>query len=92
MDLDLSNGSCPDCVPLVILKNCKPELPYILSEFFKKSQKECCFPDCWKVSLVVPVLKSVGEQSTAKKYHLVSLLSVVSKVFEKLVNDIVDHL
>ena len=42
---------------------------------------------------MVPVFKNVGERSTAKNYHLVSLLSVVSKVFEKLVNNrIVDHL
>ena len=39
------------------------------------------------------VFKNVGERSTAKNYHPVSLLSVVSKVFEKLVNNrIVDHL
>ena len=51
------------------------------------------FPDCWKVLLVVPVFRKVGERSTAKNYHPVSLLSVVSKVFEKLVNNrIVDHL
>ena len=46
-----------------------------------------------KVSLVVPVFKNVGEMSTAKNNHPVSLLSVVSKVFEKLVkNKIFDHL
>ena len=34
----------------------------------------------------------IGEQSTAKNYCPVSLLSVVSKVFDKLVNNrIVDH-
>ena len=45
------------------------------------------------VSSVAPVFKNVGERSTAKNYHPVSLLSVVSKVFEKLVNNrIVDHL
>ena len=38
-------------------------------------------------------VKNVGERSTAKTYHPVSLLSVVSKVFENLVNSrIVDHL
>ena len=64
-----------------------------LAELFNKCLKESCFPDCWKVSLVVPVFKNVGERSTAKNYHPVSLLSVVSKVFEKLVNNrIVDHL
>ena len=42
---------------------------------------------------MVPVFKNVGERSTPKNYHPVSLLSVVSKVFEKLVNNrIVDHL
>ena len=42
---------------------------------------------------MVPVFKNVGERSIAKNYHPVSLLSVVSKVFEKLVNNrTVDHL
>ena len=41
---------------------------------------------------MVPVFKNAGETSTAKNYHPVSLLPVVSKVFEKLVNNsIVDH-
>ena len=48
--------------------------------------KESCFPYCWKVSSLVPVLKNIGERSTAKHCHPVSLLSVVSKVFENLVN------
>ena len=55
--------------------------------------KESCFPECWKVSLLDPLFKSVGERSTVKIYYPVSLLSVVSKVFEKLANNrIVDHL
>ena len=42
---------------------------------------------------MVPVFKIVGERSGAKNYLPASLLSVVSKVFEKLVNNgIVDHL
>ena len=75
------------------LKNCEPELSYILAELFSKCLKESSFPYCWKVSSVVPVFKNVGERSTAKNYGPVSLFSVVSKVFEKLVNNrIVDHL
>ena len=92
MNLDLSKASCPDCIPVVVLKNCKPELSYILAELFNNCLKESCFPYCWKVSSVVPVFKNVGERSTAKNYHPVSLISVVSKVSEKLVNNrIVDH-
>ena len=92
MSLDLSKTSGPDCIPVVVLKNCEPELSYILAELFNKCLKDC-FPDCWKVSLMVPVFENVWERSTVKNYYPVSLLSVVSKVFEKLVsNRIVDHL
>ena len=86
-NLDSSKASGPDCIPVVVLKNCEPELSYILAKLFNMCLKESCFPDCWKVSLVVPVFKNVGERSTAKTYHPVSLLSVVSKVFEKFVNN-----
>ena len=88
MNIDLSKASVPDCIPVVaVLKNCEPELSYILAALFNKCHKEFCFPDCWKFSSVVPVFKNVAERSTAKNYHPVSLLSVVSKVFEKLVNN-----
>ena len=90
--LDSSKVSGPDCIPVVVLKNCEPELPYILAKLFNMCLKEPSFPDCWKVSSVVPVFENVGERCTAKNYLPVSLLSVVSKVFEKLVNNrIVDY-
>ena len=42
---------------------------------------------------MVPVFKNVGERSTAKNYRPLTLLPVVRKVFEKLVNNrIADHL
>ena len=80
MNLDSSNVLGPDCTTAVVLKNCGPELSYIPPELFNKCLKESCFPDCSKVSLVVPVFKNVEERSTAKNYRPVSLLSVVSKV------------
>ena len=92
MNLYLSNASGPDCITMVVLKNCEPELSYIPAELFNQCLKESCFPDYWKVSPVVPVFSNVGERSAAKKYCPVSLLSVVSKVLGKLVNNtIVDH-
>ena len=86
-------SSGPDCIPVVILKNCETKLSYLLTELFNMCLRESCFPGCWKVSWAVPVFKNVGERSSSKNYCPVSLLSVVSKVFEKLVNvRIVDHL
>ena len=46
MNLDLSKASGRDCIPVVVLKNCEPELSYILAELFIKCLKESCFPDC----------------------------------------------
>ena len=93
INLYLPKASGPDCIQVVVLKNCEPELSYILDELFNKCLEESCFPDSWKVSSLVPVFKNLMERSTAKNYCPVSLLSMVSKVFEKLVNSgIADHL
>ena len=86
-NFDSSKTSGPACIPVMPLKNCEPELSHIIAELFNVCLKESCFPDCWKVSSVVSVFKNVGERSTAKNYHHVGLLSVVSKVSEKLVNN-----
>ena len=83
-NLDLSKSSDPDCIRVVVLKNCEPELSYILGELFNKCLKESYFPDSWKVSSVVPVFKNVGERSAVKNYHPVSLLSVVNKSLKNL--------
>ena len=77
---------------VVVLINCEPELSYILAELCNKCLKESWFSDCWKISLVVHVFKNVWERSTAEGYHPASLLSAVSKVFEKLVYNRIDHL
>ena len=88
-----SKASSPDCIPVAVLKNCASELSQILAELFNMYLKESSFADCWKVSSVVSVFKNVRERSTAKNYCPVSLLSGVSKVFEKLVNNrTVNHL
>ena len=90
--LNSSKASGHDCIPVVVVKNCEPELSYILAKVFNMCLKGSCFPDCWKVSSVVPVFKNVGEGSIAENYRPVSLIYVASKVFEKLVNNtIVDH-
>ena len=77
LNLDSSKASCPDSISVLVLKNCEPEVSYILAKLFKMCLKESCLPDCWKVSSVVPVFKNLGERSAAKNYRPVSLLSVI---------------
>ena len=40
MYLDLSKVNGPNCIPVVVSKNCKPELSYIQAELFNNSLKE----------------------------------------------------
>ena len=50
------------------------------------------FPDSWQVSSVVCAFTNVGERSVAKSYHPI-ILSVVSRISEKLVNSrLANHL
>ena len=77
----------------MVVRNYEPKLSYMLAELLNKFWKQSCFPNSWKLSSLFPVFKNVGERSIAKNYDPVSVLFVVSKVLEKLVNNrIVDHL
>ena len=64
-NFDSSKASGPDCIPVVVLKNCEPELSHKLAELFNMCLKESCFLDCWKASSAVIVFKNVGERSAA---------------------------
>ena len=68
-NFDLSKASGRDCIQVVVLKKCEPELYDVITELFDKCVKESCCPDCWKVSSVVPVFKNFGKRSAAKNYR-----------------------
>ena len=61
-NVDFSKVSGPDCISVLIPKNCEPERSNILAELFNMCLKKSCFPDCWNTSSVVPVFKNVGER------------------------------
>ena len=45
LNLDSSKPSCPNCIPVVVLRNCEPELSCMLAELFNMCLKESCFQD-----------------------------------------------
>ena len=82
--LDSSKAARPDCISVMVVKNCEPERSYIIAEFLNMCLKECYFPDCWKVSLVVPVSKNVGKRSTVKTTALLVLLLCLVKCLKNM--------
>ena len=92
-ELDVAKATGPDCIPSIVLKMCSPELSPVLSKLYNKCLSESCFPSCWKFSSVVPAYKNDGERSDPGNYRPISLLPVISKMFESFVNDrITKHL
>ena len=93
LKLNSSTASGPDNIPAIVLKKCCPELSSILSKLFNKCLAESSFPDCWKCANIVPAFKNCGDRSDPTKYRPISLLPIISKLFESLINrKITDHL
>lgn len=82
--LNPSKGPGCDGIPPILLINCAKNLAEPVSLLFKRSLKEGIFPDQWKVAHVVPVHKS-GSKINIEKYRPISILNILSKIFEKIV-------
>ena len=65
----------------------KLALPYIensLAFLFNTSIETSQFPDSWKVARITPIFKD-GDKTEKSNYRPISVLPVISKLFEKLV-------
>ena len=56
----------------------------ILAKLFNKSMECGEYPDCLKISQIVPIPKC-SSPSIPSHYRPISILSTVSKIFEKIV-------
>ena len=92
-NLDPSTSSGPDNIPLTILQRCSPELSTILSKLFNKCLAESSLPSSWKTTSVVPIFKNFGDRSYPLNYRPISLLNIISKAFESLIDKaLVSHM
>ena len=85
LKLDTNKASGPDEIPVVVLKRCASELTPILCRLFNMSYKKGIFPSSWKHARVQPIPKK-GKKTQPNNYRPVALLSVISKVMEKAIN------
>ena len=82
---NLKNKACRDShhlnVPL--LKLVREIIVYPLTKLINQSIESGHFPDVLKRALVVPVYKGKGDRDEVGNYRPISLLPVISKVFER---------
>ena len=83
--LDSSKATGPDGISARVLKECSDVLAAPVSRLFQLLMKKGVQPDIWKLASVVPVHKRAS-RSILKNYRPVSLLCILSKVMETLVN------
>ena len=82
--LDVSKAMGCDGITPKILKHCALALYQPFRHLFSLSISQSYLPIKWRTHSIKPIFKS-GDKNSVRNYRPVSLLSVVSKVLEKLV-------
>ena len=90
-NIDPSKGAGPDDLHPKFLKNTANTLSVHLTRLFNASLRQGIFPDCWKAANITPIFKS-GDKSDISNYRGISILSSVSKIFEKLVLERINYI
>jgi hypothetical protein len=82
--LDINKSYGPDGISPKLIKEGGPFIYKVLQNLFNKSLSLSKFPKYWKKANITPLHKK-GDKSCVNNYRPVSLLSVVGKIFEKIV-------
>jgi hypothetical protein len=83
--LDTEKATGPDSIPARVLKKCAAELAKPLAKLFQLLFDKNCMPKQWKVAYVIPCHKK-KDRHDPNNYRPVSLLCILSKVMEALIN------
>ena len=82
--LKANKATGPDGLPNKFIKIASDTIAYPLSSLYNSCLMSGLIPTAWKTAIVTPVFKS-GDKTKVENYRPISLLSNISKVFERLV-------
>ena len=82
--IDTNKAYGPDNISPRLIKEAGPSIVKVLTKNFNKSLQLAKFPLMWKRANVLPIYKK-AEDFITTNYRPVSLLSILAKVFEKIV-------
>ena len=86
LSLDTTKATGTDEMSSKCIKAAAPALARHLSFVINTSIKSGIFPNLWKHAKVFPIYKS-GEHTEMNNYRPISVLNILSKIFEKHVHD-----
>ena len=81
--LDANKSFTFESIPPKVLKNSYQSSGIIIQNLFNDSLNQCEFPQELKVADITPIFKK-DDPTKAKNYRPISILPVVSKLFEKI--------
>lgn len=91
-ELDLALKNCkssatgPDLISYPMIKNLSTKSKEHLLALYNEIWLNGEFPDVWKTSIIIPILKPERNPKDPMNYRPISLISCVSKILEKMVN------
>ena len=84
--LSRSKATGLDNISARFIRECADLISVPISDLFNKSLTSGIFPDDWESARVIPLFKQ-GERSDLNNYRPISVISVIAKVFERIVYD-----
>ena len=82
-EINIRKSTWPDSIGIIMLKKSADGISKPLTFVYQTIVNKGCFPTQWKLCHVCPVFKE-GNKKDVSRYRPTSLISCVSKVFERI--------